>query len=364
MKRFVLAVSAAVLCASALLCGCGGDDNTSISPESTASIISQFTDICNDGELFIDSPNARLNFIDFKSMKSAILCPSPNCPHNDPSDCPSFGMMNHPVIYGGRLYFFKESREYIDGKVTDRTELYSAEPDGTGKKKICSTDGGILNHYDRAVLLGDTLYFCMTKYGYDEFGSMTQSSEISLHSYSFSENKITKLTHIGKGFDAGNWLYGVFGGEIYISFSYHETEYIPKDYTSLDDMPEFEQILYKYSIAEGSLTECSETISDIQGGYLIKRDGSSTVLLDESGKELTLPTGSDVAIVNGFAFDALNKAAYKLSSGKKYSLKLRQEYSEIIYYIDESYIAKSLDSAGNNVYEKIPEAELIGDEIK
>lgn len=362
MRRFVCIIVTLCICVSGLLCGCGGDDNPSMSLGS--SIISLYTDICSNGELYIDNPNARLNFVDFASMKSAIICPSPNCSHSDYRSCPSFGMMNHPIIYGDRLYFFKESTEFSDDGAVDKTAVYSASPDGTGKRELKSTDGGILNHYDRAVLVGDVLYFCLTKSGYDQFGSSTQDKEVSLHSYSFAENRFTKCADIGKGFSAGNWLLGEFGGEIYVQFSYRETEPTPEEYLNPDLMPEFEHVLYKYSISDGSLTECMENISDIQNGWLITKDSDSTVLRSKDGKELVIPTGSDVTVVNGFAFDVADKAAYELSSGRKYSLNLRQEYCEIIYYIDESYIAKSLDSAGNNVYEKIPEADLIGEEVK
>ncbi len=357
MKRTVCVIVALCIFASALLFGCGGAENIS---ESSGTVISLYTDICNDGELYIDNPNARLNFVDFKSMKSAIICPSPNCPHNDPNSCPSFGMMNHPLIYGGKLYFFKESIEYSDGKAVDSTAVYSAELDGTGKKKLGSVDEGILNHYNRAVLVDDTLYFCLTKSGYDEFGKSTQTKEISLYSYSFAENKFSRLADIGKGISAGDWLYGVFNGEIYISFSYLEKEATPEDFMNPDTVPVFQQILYKYSISDGSLTEVKESISGIQNGWIIIKDGDSTILRNESGKNVTIPTDADVAVVNGYAFDSVNKAAYDLSSGKTYSLNLRQEYSEVIYYIDESYITKSFD----NVYEKIPEAEMIGEEAK
>ncbi len=361
MKRTVCVISALILFVSALLCGCGGAENP---PESSGTVISLYTDVCNDGELYIDNPNARLNFVDFKSMKSAIICPSPNCPHNDPDSCPSFGMMNHPLIYGGRLYFFKESIEYSDGKAVESTAAYSAELDGTGKKKLASIDEGILNHYNRTVLVDGILYFCLTKSGYDQFGKSTQTKEISLYSYSFTENKFAGLADIGKGISAGDWLYGVFDGEIYISFSYLEKEATPEDFMNPDTAPQFQQILYKYNISDGSLTECKENISGIQNGWIIIKDDDSTILRNESGKDITIPTGSDVTVVNGFAFDSVNKAAYELSSGKKYSLNLRQEYSEVIYYIDESYITKSLDSAGSNVYEKIPEAEMIGGEVR
>lgn len=361
MKRTVCVIVALCICVLALLCGCGGAENLS---NSSGTVISLYTDICNDGELYIDNPSARLNFVDFKSMKSAIICPSPNCPHNDPNSCPSFGMMNHPLIYGGRLYFFKGSTEYSDGKAVDSTAVYSAELDGTGKKKLGSVDEGILNHYNRAVLVDNTMYFCLTKSGYDQFGKSTQTKEISLYSYSFAENRFTRLADIGNGISAGDWLYGVFNGEIYISFSYLEKEVTQEDFMNPDTAPQFQQILYKYNISDGSLTEVKESISGIQNGWIIIKDGDSTILRNESGKDVTIPTGSDIAVVNGFAFDSTNKAAYELSSGKKYSLNLRQEYSEVIYYIDGSYITKSLDSAGNNVYEKIPEAEMIGEEIK
>lgn len=360
MKRLICVVSAAILCVSALFCGCSGDDNPSMSSESIPSIISIYTDICNDGELYCDSPNARLNFIDFKSMKGAIICPSPNCPHNDPDSCPSFGMMNHPLILGDRLYYFLTSISFNEGKVVESTAIYSAEPDGTGKKKLASIDEGILNHYNRAALVDDKLYFCLTKSGYDEFGSSTQTKEIMLYSYSLTDNKFAKLKDIGKGISAGDWLYGVFNGEIYISFSYLEKEATHEDFMNPDTAPQFQQILYKYNIADGGLTECKESISGIQNGWIVLKNGDGTILRNESGKDITIPTDSDVNVVNGFAFDIVNKAAYDLSSGRHYSLNIRQEYCEIIYYIDESYIIKSPD----NKYEKIAESELIGDELK
>ena len=54
MKRFVCVIVTLCICASILLCGCGVNENQSMPRESISFVISLYTDICNDGELYID----------------------------------------------------------------------------------------------------------------------------------------------------------------------------------------------------------------------------------------------------------------------------------------------------------------------
>lgn len=114
------------------LTGCA--NNNSASPENNVHIVWNFGNADERCELFIDNNTERLYFMDFETMDSALLCSKPNCTHSNEDECSAFGMRNHPILYGDKLYFFDD--EEIIGRIGKMSNNYSEVFSTRLKKKI------------------------------------------------------------------------------------------------------------------------------------------------------------------------------------------------------------------------------------
>ena len=148
------------------LSGCGS------APEAgeTSTYYDGVMNIYNNGEFFTDY-RSRLFYIDFTTMQSACVCPKPNCKHDNPDDCSSFGMSNHPIVYNGRLYFFTNEISRTEDGAKSSTTVRRADIGGTNREKMCTMDGLTVQPYDRAVLVGSTLYFTAEEKSFDELAT-------------------------------------------------------------------------------------------------------------------------------------------------------------------------------------------------
>ena len=359
----------ALILSMILISGCRSSEN---SGEAPTRLISIDSNIYNNGELFIDNQQ-RLNFFDFTSMKSAIICPKPNCPHNEQSGCPSFGMTTCPLIYNDHLYFFDYETQYgKDGSPVWITNMYRASIDGTNRIKINSFENYRLMYYDRLILCDDTLYFAPLVVSYDENGTESNLLGAKLCSYSFSDNEVRELCDLGEGYGLNAYLWGEAGGDIYIDVSYRE-EYIPYD-ELMDILATGEEDIsvrknYKYSVGGNLLSECDPNYKPMLGGYLCRfEDNGVTLYL--SGRELFVSDiTTDIYDIysfmasGGYVFDLKDSLAIDIISGKKYALSA--DGSDFIYYTDGYYILKRLNyDTGVYEYEKVSEADIIGDEIE
>lgn len=361
-RQAVLSIVMVFICICASGCMSQGNNDSG----DRTRIISVDSNFSNNGELYLDNQN-RLNFLDFVSMQSAIICPRPNCTHTEADGCPSFGMMNCPFIYGNHLYYFDYETKYCDDKFVWLTSLYKCDLDGTNRSKIRSLEGLRIMYYDRLVLCGDMLYFAPVTVGYEESGITSGYSEARLYSYSFSENKLDELCKLGGGYGLNTYLWGEADGDIYVDVSYHEED-IPFDELMDILMNSDESIYiresYKYNTSDGLLSVCDPHYKPIQGGYLCR--------FEDQGATLYLPCGEiyaedmtndiyDVYDINSageYIFDLKDMLAIKINSGEKYSLP--EEYkADFVYYIDGYYIFKKLNrDTGIYEYEKISEDSI------
>ena len=308
----VKAILCALLICGALFSGCDKSGENVYGSK----VVCYYDNFFNDGELYCDSPYARLNFFDFNSMQNAIVCPQPNCPHTDQGSCSSFGMMNHPMIYGDRLYYF-------------------------------TTDIG----YDKNGIVETT-------------GKSTQMKKYILYSYSFKENKFERLCDINDGNSSNVYIYGEYMGDIYMAFSYLEKEVTMEEFMDEENPVEFSYIGYRYNIAENSLYEYDGTVIGIYDGWLITLEDENSVFRSENGDTVTLPGQFRGRVVNGYAFDMSEKVAVELKTSRKYCLNLDDPYSEVIYFLNGDYILRGAGDSGNSGYIKIPGDELIGEMVE
>lgn len=349
------------------LSGCGS------APEAgeTSTYYGGVMNIYNDGEFFTDYRN-QLFYIDFTTMQSAYVCPKPNCKHDDPDDCSSFGMSNHPIVYDGRLYFFTNEISRTEDGAKSSTTVRRASVDGTNREKMCTMDGLTVQPYDRAVLVGSTLYFTAEERSFDEFGNSTTFSSYYFMSYDFADSNLTNIKKLGEGYNGGAGVFGELDGKVYLSCFYLSEE-LP--FEVMMDSDAFAQVLEKdsvrvlqtYDISTGDFAEVGEVPVACQNGYLVFWDGETkeTRVLSSGGREVAISgfgLGGLYTIVNDKIFSMPDSLVYDLKTNKMHRLLYDNKYTAV-HYIDGKYILRT-STEDSKEYIAVTEKELIGAETE
>lgn len=375
MKKLI---NSAALTAAALsiLTGCLGNTDTT---QNSSRLIWSYSNITDKGMFYSDSED-RLNFLDFESMNTAVLCSKPNCAHNDPESCSSFGISNHPILYDNKLYYFDV--EHVidkDENYKDITTVYRAETDGTGRTPLYKAEDMSIAPYNRMILTGDTAYFYMTKQGNDK-GNSTGYDIGYFCSYNIPEGEFEVIDKIYEGYHSGAWLYGAWNNKIYFSASYSKEKIDVPIGGDKEDFDKFHEEMEKvnidkymvYDLETNSITQSDKSIPVYvgEGFYVYEKEGGLAAL-PESGEEIILSDyekKDNLCVFNGTMFNLTKKTCSKLSEGGAvYSLNTSNGQSVEAYY-NGSYIIeeKILDEDGSVLetkYKKITEAELIGEKI-
>lgn len=325
-------------------------------------IVWQYENVYNDGELYIDSSD-RLNFIDFQTMQSALLCSKPNCSHKSESECSAFGMKNHPILHNGNLYFFDVKTDFDGDEITDTTTVYKADTDGTGRVKICEIKGLALNYYERMLIVGNKAYFSMDKNGWNDAHTATSGyNEVWFCDYDFSTNTFERIEKLHEGWASGSWIYGLFDGRVIFSYAYSE-EKIHFDLNVSEADERFIYVFKSYNIKNGTVDnlEFPEPLLVAGGYYIYEKDGGAVVIC-ENGEEALLPdfpanTTSIPCIINGKLFHCSKQICADLTNGKMYALS---SSDNVVVYLDGSYILKKYNEY-STIYEysKIAENDYI-----
>lgn len=220
MKRISLA-AALVL---AMLSGCAKENTAT--PKSNERITWTYDNADERGELFRDNDD-RLYFMDFETMNSAVLCSKPNCTHKNEEECSAFGMSNHPILYGDKLYFFDVETNFDGDEVTDTTTVYKADPDGTNRVKVCEINGLALLEYTRMLIVGGKAYFSMDKTGWNEDKTASSGyNEVWFCGFDLSTGTFERIEKLHEGWCSSSWIFGLYDGKIFFSYAYSE-EKIP-----------------------------------------------------------------------------------------------------------------------------------------
>lgn len=311
------------------------------------------------GELYTDS-SGRLHFIDFETMQSALLCSKPNCAHAGEGECSSFGMDNHPILYGDKLYFFDVETDFDGYEIVDTTIVYKADPDGSNRVKVCGIEGLALLSYTRMLIVGGKAYFSMDKTGWNE--DMTASSgynEVWFCSFDFSMGTFERIEMLHEGWCSSSWIFGLYDGKVIFSYAYSK-EKVPY-LENVNDINKYFTNVYKtYDIEAETLADLTLPVPTYVGdGYYIYEKDSGEVVLSESGKELFLPDFAGLEVENGMLFGG-EKCA-DLSNGKIYKLN---STDDPVVYSDGNYILKKFDGIKQAYdYIKISEKDYIGDAL-
>ena len=342
-------------------------------------IVSPYINGCNNGEFYSDNSN-RLLFCDFETMRTSYICAKPNCQHIDEDTCSAFGMDHHPVLYGGNIYYFtydvymNKDREYQYVSYINK-----ADSDGTNRRKIYTIDGLYVSSDDRMIICGSKIYFTAEDAEFDEYGSTTNYTIGYLCSYDLESGEFENISEIYKGYSSGNWVYGIWNGNIYFHTSVSEDEI---DWNQVDISAD--DVMSFYTIKQYSLNIAEKSISGndlpaplyIGGRYYVYGTENGVCLKPENGEDIYIDyfngeTGL-LYILNDFIISSENQKCANISTGKVYQINpeyvSEHSFYEPVYYIDGNFILRKPvtddeDADMTDLYISISESEYIGEEI-
>ena len=367
-------ITLAFILVALLLTGCEKNSETD---GGYSRIVSPYINVCNNGELYTDN-SERLLFCDFESMRTAYICAKPNCPHTDENSCSAFGLSHHPILYGGSIYYFtydiymNDDREY-----QFVTYIHKADSDGTNRKEIYKIDGLHVSIGDRMIVDGSKIYFTAEDVEFDEYGSSTNYTVGYLCSYDLESGVFENMAEIYKGYSSGDWVFGMWNGNIYYHTSVSENKI---DWNSIDigtdDVMSFYTIKqYCLNIAEKSVSEndLPDTIYVGEGYYIYETD-SGICLKSENGDDIFIDNfkagSSLIYILNGYVISSDGGVCADINTGRVY--KINPEYAspsafyKPVYYLNGNYILeKPLANVESmtDMYVAVSESDYIGEEI-
>jgi hypothetical protein len=323
-------------------------------------IISAFTNLTNGGELFIDN-SSRLNFCDFTTMTTAIICPNPNCSHNNPDTCSSFGMEQNRLLYDGSLYYFTYDVITTEDGYEYETTIHKANTDGTNRSDLYTIKGLAVFNV-RMLVRGSKLFFYAEDGGFDEYGTNSGSSTAYICSYDLATGKFTQSEALYSGYNGGCWIYGAQGDHLYINYSVSDVKI---EYDDMEALTQMEYILVDYNMADGTFKPSDKPSPDFVGkGYYIYSDDSGTTVLDQNSSVIakTSIKYPYCTLVNDRLFVVYEGKCFDIKSQKNYSLNVSDMQIEVIDFVDDKYILKQWTQEGYK-YTAITEEELIGEEL-
>ncbi|MDR0197025.1 MAG: hypothetical protein LBI36_02225 [Oscillospiraceae bacterium] len=187
-----------------------------------------------------------LKYIDLSSgdMGMKPLCSRPNCAHTDNS-CAAYSLREaeYPFLRNEKLYYF-DLEHNLKNEVVGYA-FYQAETDGTGQKKLFSTESGNL---DQVNLFGDVLVLSFYADETDDFYTGS-ARNYRIYAYDFSELRLVYDT--GTIYDGGLYVWGAIDGYLYIQ--YRGRDYpvdVPLGKSIWDYMGDKNSIFYKDFINE------------------------------------------------------------------------------------------------------------------
>lgn len=360
-----------VIAASVLLSGCNPRVTYN---ENQIREISYFSNLCNNGELYMD--NDKAVFYDFHSMTAALLCSKPNCLHNSEKTCSAYNMHGVPFIYNNKIYYFVS--DIIDDgnkNFSDTTDVYTSDLDGTNRSVVNTFEDFCLEEASKMFIVGNDLYLFAVKHNFSEYGGFgsEQTKEVLFCKFNLSDKSLTDLASLGTDYSNNGYILGVFNNSIYFYYSYLDN---PINYSDvISENVTFKYKKYKYNLKSEEISECDiDNISLISGGWIITENDLVCTMLNEEGQEITIDEKNNDfdCVINDIAFSGYYGYCVDLASGKKYRLNFTNENTQNVNvrytvkeYIDDKYIVQVQNYAENNRdYISLTENELIGEEIK
>ena len=243
-----------------------------------------------------------LQFVDFESKESVVLCSEPDCDHQWHSDddyCPAFELREYPFLYKEEMYFFRcDSYRDADGKIVDTCNLIKSDVSGTNEKTICSVPGSSIWSY-AIYLERDILYFPVAEMGFEPNGARNDERKVSLYAFDLADQDLTSYGELVEGDNASLLIRGMTENQIFYDTYQVKGEWEPgmaaEEYEALlersscvldlrtkevrpNDLPEpalvhdgyyyynRDNALYSRCLADGKETMIAERMFQTEGG--------------------------------------------------------------------------------------------------
>ena len=225
---------------------------------------------------------------------------------------------------------------------------------------------------------GGYVYFTAEDVAFDEYGTSTNFTKGYLCRYDLENNKFENLNEIYSGYSSGNWIFGIWNGNIYY-YTMTSENYI--DWNKIDITQGFDADnyyiteYYCYSIAENTVYE--NTLPDLiyaGEGYYVYKTGTGICIKPENESDILIENfnipSNNINILNNYLISSDGGICADLSNGKVY--RINSEYSDntqfydCVYYIDGKYILKkplAYREDPTDIYISVYEADYIGEEI-
>lgn len=387
-----------------LICSCGStlkDDSTVTSPDTPNApetviendaeqpedvrLSNLFTNLNLNGEFYIDyvqSPiynGDRLNFIDFDTMQTTVVCPKPNCSHEDPEVCSAFGMSHHPTAYDGKIFFFETLYGDIDenGEATQSTAIWQAQNDGTGRVKLCTVNYSFSDG-ETAAITGSKIYFIGNSRS--NISAITESDNCHICVFDFAKNEFKDYGELCKGWNANASILGGYNGGLYISASYMTEKFESKvDYSvSEEDWEKQRELINRENEEREKLTVRSVFRLDLNSGMIEDKgvydidnslfasggfcsytdiETGEHILYDSEGRFSKIDCELSGNAVNGIVFRMDTLTAFELSDKRVMKLNASNiGHTDIILaFRNGNYIVKDII---NKSYRTVSENEM------
>lgn len=298
-----------------------------------------------------------LTYVDYNSLAKAVVCPKPNCKHDDEETCPALGFYSSPAVIpvGDKIYWFDSKNEFDDGKWTVQSTLMTAEKYGSDKKSVAVLKG-LKARPDKLLIHGGKLWFIAEDVGLDEHGS-TNEDYPYLYYYDFSSGKFQEVCNISeKELDGGTGYAEVIGfwdGGIIIDVISYE-----------DESKHFQG---KFDPQSGEIEKYDFFVDNVYGDYLLGHSDSysTAIILSADNQKYTFTDlGEDGTfgsrIINKKLFCSIPKTVIDLETGKRY--RLLKEH--VMKYVNGEYITMVNKYDGNGTkFERYGEESVIGEEL-
>lgn len=343
-----------------------------------------FTNLNLNGEFYTDyvqSPSFigdRLIFIDFDTMQSAAVCSKPNCKHDDPEVCSAFGMSHHPTAYDGKIFFFETLYDTDEsGAATQRTAIWQAQNDGTGRVKLCTVNYSF-NDGNPAAVVGNKIYFIGSSRSI--MSATTESDNCHICAYDFAKNEFKDYGELCAGWNANAEILGGYNGGLYIFASYMTEKFESKvDYSVSEEdwEKQMEQLkreeeemknltvmkIFRLDLSSGMIED--KGVYDtgnslfVSGGFCSYTDieTGEHILYDSEGNSSKIDCELSGKAVNGIVFKMNTFTAFELS-GKRV-MKLNEanigRTDIILAFRNGNYIVKDII---NKSYRTVSENEM------
>lgn len=213
--------------------------------------------------------NGAVEFLDFDSMVTVPICPKPNCSHTDPDTCSALGISSEKFIYDDKLCWFDSEFVYGEnGEITEVSTLYSADVDGTNRRKIAVLDGlfpsGIYVKNGKA-------YFGARDFGCKN-GITTDYDKVYLYSYDFESQEFSEILSLKEGYNAEISIFGRYENSLAFRFS---------DGVENKAEPSTYHYMF-YDFDSGEFTECDKVIHCAQKDWLITIEDDGTIVINRA----------------------------------------------------------------------------------